>query len=225
MWKTYSAEGFSGMHHIRLRCGLRAFFFECLAHSLVGERVDIGQLDHMLGEKPQRPARPSLGRGLAGERDQLGFLGPIQLALIGVCPRAVGSQRRLQALLDKALAQPLDGGDACMEGLGDPLVRPARTTVGLIRLEQDLGVLETAHVCLAPRQQPLKLLALLTRERYPILLGHGWPPEGSDPHHQQKRQTPRLSSDRPLVRQAYRYLPTFHPQLRDAYSRPSGTTP
>jgi hypothetical protein len=139
----------------------------------------------LLGEKPQGPARPSLGRGLAGERDQVGFLGAIQLALIGARPRAVGSQRRLQALLDEALAQPLDGGNACMEGFGDALVRPARSIVGLIRLEQDLSVLETAHVCLAPGQQPLKLLALLTRKRHPILLGQGWPPAGSDPHQQQ----------------------------------------
>jgi hypothetical protein len=169
------------MHHIRLRCGWRAFFFEGLAHGLVGERVNIGQLDHALRQKPQRPARPSLGRSRTGQRNQMSFLRTIKFALIGARPRTVGSQRRLHPLLDKALAQPLDRGNARVKGVRNARVRPARPAFGLVRLEQDLGVLETAHIRLAPGQQALKLLALLGRKRDPVLLGHGWPPAGSDP--------------------------------------------
>ncbi len=99
------------MHHIRLRCGLSAFFFKRLAHGLVGERVHIGEFDHAPGQEPQRPARASLWLSRTGERDQVSFLRAVELALIDAGPRAVSSQRRLQALLDKALAQPLNGGD------------------------------------------------------------------------------------------------------------------
>jgi hypothetical protein len=173
------------MHHIFLRCGWRAFFFKGLAHGLVGERVDIGQLDHVLGQKPQRPARLSVRRSRAGQRDQVRLLCTIKLSLVEARSRAVGSQGRLQALLDKALTQSLDGGDTRVKGVRDALVRPARPAFGLIRLEQHLGVLETAHIRLAPGQQTLKLLALLSGERHTILLGHGWPPTGSSPHHQQ----------------------------------------
>src|SRR5215204_6208674 len=82
MWKTNAAEGLSGIHHIRLRCGLRAFFFERLAHGLVGERVDIGQIDHALSEQAQGPARLSVGRSRTGQRDQLSFLRTIELRTI-----------------------------------------------------------------------------------------------------------------------------------------------
>jgi hypothetical protein len=120
----------------------------------------------------------------------VGFLRAIELALIGARSRAVGSQRRLQALFDKALTQSLDGGDTRVKGVRDARVRPARPAVGLIRLEQDLGVLETAHIRLAPGQQTVKLLALLSGERHAVLLGHGWPPAGSSPH---IRKTPNPS--------------------------------
>jgi hypothetical protein len=79
-----------------------------------------------------------------------------------------------------------------MEGFGDALVRPARTVFDLIRHEQDLGVLETAHIRLAPGQQALKLRALLARERHPVLLEHGWPPVGSNPHQNRKTPNPSL---------------------------------
>jgi hypothetical protein len=161
------------MHHIRFRCGWRAFFFKCLAHGLVGERVHIGQFDHALREQTQRPAGVTVGRRRAGQRDQVSFLRTIKFAFIDAPAGAVGSQRCLQSLLDKALAQPLDGGDTRVEGLSDALVRPARPAFGLVGLEQDLGVLETAHIRLAAGQQARKLLALGRSERYSVLLGHG----------------------------------------------------
>jgi hypothetical protein len=102
------------------------------------------------------------------------LLGTIKLSLVEARSRAVGSQGRLQALLDKALTQSLDGGDTRVKGVRDALVRPARPAFGLIRLEQHLGVLETAHIRLAPGQQTVKLLALRSGERHTILLGHGW---------------------------------------------------
>jgi hypothetical protein len=81
------------MHHIFLRCGFRAFFFKGLAHGLVGERVDVGQFDHVLGQKPQRPARLSVGRSRAGQRDQVSLLRAIELALVDALATPVGAQR------------------------------------------------------------------------------------------------------------------------------------
>jgi hypothetical protein len=57
------------------------------------------------------------------------LLGTIKLSLVEARSRAVGSQGRLQALLDKALAQSLDGGDTRTEDLirrGPPLGPPLR---------------------------------------------------------------------------------------------------
>ena len=81
------------MHHIFLRCGWRAFFFKCLAHGLVGERVDVGQFDHVLGQKPQRPARLSVRGRCAGQRDQVSFLGAVELALVDALATPIGAQR------------------------------------------------------------------------------------------------------------------------------------
>jgi len=80
------------MHHIFLRCGWRAFFFKCLAHGLVRERVHIGQLHHALGEQAQRPAGAFVGRRRAGERDQVGFLRAIELTFIEALATAVGAE-------------------------------------------------------------------------------------------------------------------------------------
>ena len=91
------------MHHILLRCGWRAFFFKRLAYGLVGERVNVGQFDHALRQQAQRPAGAFVGRSRTGERDQVRLLRPIRLSLVEARSRAVGSQRRLQSLLDKAV--------------------------------------------------------------------------------------------------------------------------
>ena len=117
------------------------------------------------------------------------LLSAVELAVVDARSRAGGAQGRLQALLDTALTPSLEGGDPRVKGVRDALVRPARPAFGLIRLEQHLGGLETAHIRLAPGQQTVKLLALRRGERHTILhhmilLGQGWPPTGSSPHHQ-----------------------------------------
>src|SRR5215211_7329255 len=132
------------MHHIFLRCGWRAFLFERLAHGLVGERVDIGQFHHVLGQKPQRPARLSVGWSRAGERDQVSFLGAIELALVEALATPIGAQRGGKTLFDKALAHALDSRDPGLERLGDARVWPGWPTVGRIGLEQDLSLRTSA---------------------------------------------------------------------------------
>jgi hypothetical protein len=59
----------------------------------------------------------------------------------------------LQAVLDEALADPLDGGRANFDGVGDALVGPARAAGGGIGLEQDTGMGEFASGGLAGGDQ------------------------------------------------------------------------
>src|SRR5262249_6082327 len=59
------------------------------------------------------------------------WAGPV----LGLAPQGVG-----EALLDEALADAGDGGEANVEGLGDALVSPGRAAVGLVGLEQDAGM-------------------------------------------------------------------------------------
>lgn len=63
-------------------------------------------------EEPQRPARAALGRGAAGERDDV-------RVLLGVPPlaRAV-AERSGEALLDTTLADAVHGGDPDVEDRG-----------------------------------------------------------------------------------------------------------
>jgi hypothetical protein len=157
------------MHHIRLRCGLSAFF-QRLPHRLVRERVHTLQLDHPPCQQAQAPPTVAVRRRRAGQGDQVGLLLAVQLPAVGPPAAAVRAERRRQALLDEPPAQTLHGGEADVEGLDDPLVRPARPSLGLVRLEQDLGVLELAHVRLAAREQPPQPLALLAGQRHPVPL-------------------------------------------------------
>jgi hypothetical protein len=142
----------------------------------VRERVDIGQLHHALGQQTQRPAGASFGRRRAGQRDQVRLLGAVELVLVGAFSTPVRAQGGGEPLLDKASAHALDSGDPSVERRGNALVRPARSFFGLIGLEQDLSVLDLANIGLAACEQPLKLVAFVSRERHPILLGHDRPP-------------------------------------------------
>jgi hypothetical protein len=178
------------MHHMRLRCGWRAFFFKGLAHGLVGERVDIGQLDHVLGQKPQGPAGLSVRRSWAGQRDQVSFLGAVEFTFIDALATPIGAQRWGKTLFDKALAHALYGRDPGLERLSNARVWPGRPTVGLIGLEQDLGVLDLANVSFAPRQQPLELFAFGKGEGHAVLLVHGRPPVSTGPHNKNLQPTP-----------------------------------
>jgi hypothetical protein len=162
------------------------------------ERVDIGQLDHALGQQAQGPARIILGRSRAGQRNQVCLLRAIELTLVDPLSTPVGADRGGQPLLDKALTHAFHGCRPGLNGFGDARVAPGRPTVGLIRLEQDLGVLDLANVCLAAGQQPFKLLALGRDERHPVLLGHGRPPCSASPL-TKERSDHHLSSDKAPV--------------------------
>jgi hypothetical protein len=146
-----------------------------LAHRLVGERVDVSQLDHPPRQQAQRPAPVPLGWLGTRRGDEVGLLLAVELGGIDPLAAAVWAQRRRQALLDEALADARHGREAHPDRLGDAPVTPGRPACGFIGLEQDLGVLELAHVGLAAREQPPELRALRRRQRHPIPL-HRQPP-------------------------------------------------
>jgi len=118
------------------------------------------------------------------------FLGAVELALVDALATPIGAQRGGEPLFDKALAHALHGRDPCSERLGDARVWPSGSAVGLIGLEQDLGVLDLANIGFAPRQQPLKLVAFGKGEGHPVLLVHGRPPVSTGPHNKNLQPTP-----------------------------------
>ena len=120
----------------------------------------------------------------------MSFLGAVELALVDALAAPVGAQGGGEPLFDKALAHALYGRDPGLERLSNARVWPGRPTVGLIGLEQDLGVLDLANVSFAPRQQPLKLVAFGKGEGHPVLLGHGRPPVSTGPHNKNLQLTP-----------------------------------
>ena len=147
------------------------------------------ELNHPPGQEPQRPSRLPVGRSGAGQRDQMRLLLPVELGGVDPLAAAIRAQRRRQAFLDKPPPQALHGGKTNLQRLGNALVRPARPRRGLVRLEQNLRVPEPTDIGLAPRQQPPKLLTLLSPQGHPIAL-HPSPP--ASPKAVQRR---RSSSD------------------------------
>src|SRR3954453_5197785 len=69
MWNTNAAECWGGMHHIRRRCGLSAFFFKRLAHRLVAELGHHLQRHHPFGQEPQCMATIRLSVRIASEQN------------------------------------------------------------------------------------------------------------------------------------------------------------
>ena len=84
-------------------------------------------------------ARPSGGGG-AGQGDEAGLGPAVELELPGRSLLRLADQGGLEALLDEPLADPLDGGGADLQGLGDLPVGPGGAAVGGVGLEQDAGM-------------------------------------------------------------------------------------
>jgi hypothetical protein len=131
------------------------------------------------------------------------LLGAVELALVDAFSTPVRAQGGGEPLFDKAPAHALDGRDPNLERLGNALIRPARSAIGLIGFKQDLRVLDLANIGLAAREQPLQFIAFVSREGHPIPLGHDRPP-GSASLLIRKRSDHHLSSDAALERFRFR---------------------
>jgi hypothetical protein len=128
------------------------------------------EFNHPPGQEPQRPSRLPIGRSGAGQRDQMRLLLPVELSRVDALAATIRAQRCRQALLDKAPPQTLHSGETNLQRLGNTLVHPARPSLSLVRLEQNLRMLELTDVGLAPCKQSPKLLAFLARQRHPVAL-------------------------------------------------------
>lgn len=110
----------------------------------------------------------AFGRGTAREGDEMGFRPAIELGGGRGRPRAWCKGSR-HPCLDKAPAHPRDGGQAHLQRLCDPLVRPARPARRFIRFEENPSMRLGPRRCLAGTQQGLQRRPLLLHERDPIL--------------------------------------------------------
>ncbi len=95
----------------------------------------------------------------------MGLLGAVELGFVDAFAAAIRAEGIGQAILDKASSDALHSGRADIEGLGNARIAPRRSARGLIGLEQDVGVLEFAHVGLAAGEQASQFLALLFGQR------------------------------------------------------------
>lgn len=150
MRHTKAALSRGGITHSLTRWGLREFF-ERAPDGLVGDPLHVPELDHPVGQQPQRPASSPLGRLRARERHQARLGAAIQDAPPRRPARLSRHQRNLQPLLAEAPPFARRRGRAGLQGLGDPLVGPGRGAPCGIGLEQDTSVKQLARVYPATR--------------------------------------------------------------------------
>src|ERR1700675_2026068 len=141
-------------------------FFSCLSYRLSTAVVHDVQLDQLVGEQLQGPARTPLRWAAARDGDEAGFLRTIQFwhALLRTRPTR---QRRLHPFFAQPLAQPMDRRHPDVKGLPDFRVRPARTIH--VRLQDHPGTpyLGRRHTRLA--KEILQHRPLLLRQPHNVL--------------------------------------------------------
>lgn len=149
-------------------------FFKHPADGLIADRLDHFQLHELVGQERQRPAGAAGRRGRAGQGNQAGFGSPVQLAQAARAVLRLVGQGGVEAALDEALADALDGAVAAAQRLGDLGVLPGGAAVGLVGLEEDTGAGDGAGGPLAGRDELAQLPALLGGQGHEIpLLCHG----------------------------------------------------
>src|SRR5215207_2961969 len=90
-------------------------FFECLPHRLGRDLRDLAQFHQGVGQQPQGPPLAARWRLATGQGDQVGLLVAVELPGAVLVPGAWGQSRR-ESLLDEALADARDGGQADIQG-------------------------------------------------------------------------------------------------------------
>jgi len=139
------------------------------ADGLARQAVVIGELDHRVGQKRQRPAFAARGRLGACGRHQQGLLLAGQLAL---CARTrLLAQGPLQIAFHETALGPADGGEADTDGPGNLLVVAAP-----IGRQQNLRPLELAGGVFAAAEHRRQFIALGLAQFDPITYIHALPP-------------------------------------------------
>src|SRR5262245_46621978 len=125
------------------------------------------EFDQLLGEEANRPPGPATGRVGAGQGEEVSFHVTVELA------RRAGdlrwSEGGFESLVDKPLADPLDGANADFAGLTDLLID---RVFGNVCLEQDQGVFDATRSSLPSGDHLSKSLPLVIGEGNQVLLVH-----------------------------------------------------
>lgn len=143
----------------------------------MGDVRDVSQLDHPVGQQPQAPAVSAFRRLAAGQGDEVRLLVAVQFALPGQ-QRGWAVERGVEALFHEALAHPVEGGEADLEGVGEGVIAPASSAFPLVGFEQQASGREGARRGLASGEEFWKVGALLIGEADPLLPGPGRFPSG-----------------------------------------------
>jgi hypothetical protein len=133
------------------------------------------QRHHAVGQQLQRPTRPALGPGTAGDGDQLGFFLPIEHLLNAGTDLLAALQRRIQPLFDEPLAKIFNRTDAGVERLGGVRVPHSRTRLRVVNRKQDVGVTNAIRRRLPDTHQLLQPFPFLGFQPNDVLL-HADPP-------------------------------------------------
>src|SRR5262245_28209496 len=98
----------------------------------MADGLDLAQFHQFVGQQAQSPAFASLRGRATGQGDQVGFLQPGQLALLGSFRVWAPGEGLLESPLRKAPTDPLDRGPAYFDRLTDLLVGPGWPSFPLI---------------------------------------------------------------------------------------------
>src|SRR3954452_10601380 len=158
------------------------------------DRVDMAELDHLVGQEPERPAAPAGGGAPAGQGDQVGLLLAIEHP--GPARDGTADEGPLEAAFDEVAADSVDGDRSDIQGEADPFVGPGRPRFAAIRLQEDAGSGQLARRRLALGDEGLQSLALLGREADDESLVHDRTPS---------QDLGRIGQDWMEVRAAYQY--------------------
>ena len=121
------------------------------------------QFDQTVGPQAQGPAGAPTGRGPARQRDELGFGGPLEAALLRPF-RRLACQGGGQSLFHKTLPHPRHGGHGNLDGRRDVRIQQAPFRARFIGFEENArrGLPEGGRLFLA--QQGLEWLSFWRRE-------------------------------------------------------------
>jgi hypothetical protein len=177
MSATKAALCVGGILHGLTRCGRSAFFRAPHARSRSSPETRA-----VPGSSQARRSGPRAGEGSSGRSPRVAVSRPAPRGAPQRCRRSWagdrvrsyerGSLRRV--LFEEAFAHARYCSDAAIEGAGDLLITPGGPFIrGGIAHEQDACVLDRTGVVPPSTGDPVKVLALLVREREGVFGGHG----------------------------------------------------
>lgn len=111
-------------------------FFEHASDRVVAGALDDAELDDFLFEKPQGPARISIGRCRAGQGDEPRFRLAVENRRDRRRHALLAAEHGVEPFFHQLLANPIDHRDARIQSLDDLAVAPAFAGLRCIGLQQ-----------------------------------------------------------------------------------------